>query len=194
MLLLPTIITLWLTALPSLPAMPITPSSPLHKRDPKCHDIPRHLTTPLKNLDCIHAVYELPTTQLLGGVVRNPTEQVGTFSLDADPATQFRLPRHFAYGSCMVGVTMANMGVIRDEDSESWDHIAREALAIVRQCVQQPPLEDKVGGTVFVGVHGSIQVDVFLNQRHLKFLVDLNKPPSQGPVTPPSPGPALSSS
>jgi len=166
-----TILTLiiFLTTLPSFPAQPTSPTSPLHVRNPRCHDVPQQLRDPLDIMDCLTAVSMLP---------RSPT--IGAFSLHAPmDAQQFRLPRHFAHGSCMIGVTMATTGIFNDEDTSSWNRIGLEVINIIRQCVQQPvqPI-DKVGGSEHVGDRGSIQLDVLHNQRYLQFMVDLNKPPA----------------
>lgn len=166
-----------LTALPTFPAQPTTPSSPLHRRDPRCHDVPLHIRKPLDNSDCLVTLSMLPVA-----------EAIGTFSLHAPVnAQQFRLPRHFAYRSCMIGITMATTGVIGDEDTSSWIGIMTKTLQIIRQCVQRPsqPL-DKVGGSENVGARGRIKVDVFHNQPYLRFLVDLNKPTPEPVLVSPS--------
>lgn len=164
---------IFLTTLPSLPAQPTSPTSPLHLRNPRCHDIPQPLRAPLETMDCITALGMLPSSTA-----------IGTFSLHAPiDAQQFRLPRHFAHGSCMIGVTMATTGVIGDEDTTSWNRIGLEVVGIVRECVQQPVQpRDKVGGSDNVGTRGKIQLDVLHNQQYLRFMVDLNKPPPAEPV------------
>lgn len=178
MLHLTTLLALWLTALPSLPAMPTTPSSPLHKRTPKCHDTSLQLREPIDIVDCMLALNSLPITAPRGGRPNDPTDRVGTFSLNGDLAGQFRLPRHFAHGTCMIGVTMATTG----EDTESWNRIAREILGIILLCVQRPGTQDSVGGTGRVGAHSAIQIDLVRNQRYLQFMVELNKPAGPAPA------------
>lgn len=176
LLLLPTLLLLWLPAIPSLRAMPTTPASPLQRRAPICHDLARqHLDIDL--VDCIVALYSLPTTEPMGGVTSNPTDALREFSPRADPASGFRLPRHFAFGSCMIGVALANSGIRAVADSSSWNRVAQAAHRAIISCVQLPPAGAKVGGSELVGARAGIQVDVFRYQPHLPFLVDLNKPP-----------------
>ncbi len=183
LLLLPTLLhlLLWLPALPTLPAMPTTPSTPLQRRAPKCHALARQ-DQPILSVDCLAALDQLPTTTPLGGIDGHPTDALARFSMSAGVDTNLRLPRHFGWGTCMIGVTVTGANSRDDGDLSSWNRIAQAAHRTIIDCVLIPAHEAKVGGSEVVGTLGKIQVDVFVNQHHTQFLIDLNKPPSAARV------------
>lgn len=188
-LLHPTLLLLWLSALPSLPAMPTTPSTPLQRRAPNCHALARQ-DQPILSVDCLTTLGQLPSTTPLGGIDGPPTDALARFSTSAGVDTNLRLPRHFASGTCMIGVTVTGAGFGQaDGDLSSWNRIAQAARRIIVDCVVMPAPEAKVGGSEVVGTLGKIQVDVLANQRHTQFLVDVNKPPPAARVPGLSPGP-----
>lgn len=174
--------------------MPTTPSTPLQRRAPTCHALAWQ-SQPILSVDCLTALDQLPTTALLGGIDGPATDALARFSTSAGVDTDLRLPRHFGHGTCMIGVTVTGTnrnaaGPVVDGDLSSWNRIAQAARRIIIDCVLRPAHEAKVGGSEVVGTLGRIQVDVFVNQRHTQFLIDLNKPPPAARVPGLSLGPA----
>jgi len=162
--------------------MPTTPASPLQRRAPKCHALARQ-NQPILSVDCLTALDQLPTTTTrLGGIDGPVTDALARFSMSAGVDTNLRLPRHFGWGTCMIGVTVTGANSRDDGDLSSWNRIAQAAHRTIIDCVLIPAHEAKVGGSEVVGTLGKIQVDVFVNQPHTQFLIDLNKPPSAARV------------
>jgi hypothetical protein len=52
------------------------------------------------------------------------------------------LPRHFAHGNCMIGVTMVSSA--GGSETASWNDISEKASAIVTECVSRPGIFRRV--------------------------------------------------
>lgn len=127
-------------------------------------------TVDINPIDCGLAILDMPTTIKLGhGDMFAP---VGGFGNTVHNGSPFKLPRHFARGSCMIGVTMAPSGLGKT-DSASWNEIAVKATGIVTKCTVLPKPVRR-GGHDTAGEHGQIIIDIFKNADYLDFLVPIN--------------------
>ncbi len=127
-------------------------------------------TVDINPIDCGLAIRDMPTTMKLGdGDMFAPLGGFGNTVHDGSP---FRLPRHFASGSYMIGVTMAPGGMGKT-DSASWNEIAVKAAGIVTLCATLPKPHRR-GGHDVSGEHKQIHIDVFKHADYLDFLVPIN--------------------
>ena len=170
MLVLP-ITFLWLCSIAV--AAPTTDSShtALQQRDglPNCYPIEQLDTVYLNPNDCLQALVDMPVTATTRGSINAVAGDFGNMVAAGSP---FKLPRHFANGNCMIGVTMAAASLART-DRSSWNEIAAQAAGIIITCVNPPPPARR-GGTITVGRGNQINVEIFMNSPHVAFLVELN--------------------
>lgn len=143
----------------------------LQKRDAMCYEAQRAGTAALNPVDCIAAVLSMPITRAPGR--SGLPAVVSQFGSSVPNGSPFKLPRHFAFGGCMVGVTMVNP-YAHAEETSSWNEIAVSAQKIVTDCVSRP--RDRRGGANKAGGHNGILIEMFLYQAQLHFLLDLNVP------------------
>lgn len=134
-----------------------------------CYPIERPETSVLNLNDCNEAIKRIPTTKNLDGAGQDRVDgQFGTYGPAWSP---FKLPRHFAHGNCMIGVTMVSSA--GGSETASWNDISEKASAIVTECVSRPGIFRR-GGTAKSGRHDQILIEMFNYSAHLAFLVPLN--------------------
>lgn len=143
----------------------------LQKRDAMCYEAQRAGTVALNPVDCTAAVLTIPMTRAPGG--SGITAVISQFGNSLPNGSPFKLPRHFAFGGCMVGVTMVSP-YGHAEETSSWNEIAVSAHKIVTDCVARPV--NRRGGANKAGSHNGILIEMFLYQAQLHFLLDLNTP------------------
>ncbi|KAI9879251.1 MAG: hypothetical protein M1830_009111 [Pleopsidium flavum] len=157
----------------------------LQKRATQCYALERRETSVLTVGDCRQAVRAIPTTRGPGG--DRPDHVDGQFSNYRPLGSPFKLPQHFAYGNCMIGVSMIPSSV-HVEETSNWNDISVKAAAIVDACVARPRPFQR-GGTETTGQYNSILIEMFNYSPHLNFLVPLNNPMANQPGLPPLPAP-----
>ncbi len=144
-------------------AAAVTKASVLQKRAPICYGGQFEHTGSIQPMDCIMAARSMPTTSV-----------EARFGVHAPDGSASKLPRHFASGRCMVGVSMA-MSIANGDDWSSWSDITRAAYDVITECASRHRLIRR-GGMDRVGKANQIIVDIFPYQEHLKFLIDMNDP------------------
>ncbi len=138
-------------------------ASVLRKRAPVCYGDLLEYTSSITPTDCVQAAYSMPTTATKA-----------LFGTHAPDGSASKLPRHFAFGRCMIGVSMAN-SLANGNEWSSWSDITRAAYDIITDCVSRHRLARR-GGMDRVGQSRQIVVEIFLYQHHLNFLIGNNDP------------------
>lgn len=134
----------------------------LSKRAIQCFPLERLETVDLNPTDCVAALHDMPMTDSING----------DFGNNLAAGDHYKLPRHFAKGNCIIGVTMMPAGLSR-MDRSTWAEIAIRATAILTKCVLVPGMTRR-GGSDTAGRAKQISVQVFKNSPHIAFMVPLN--------------------
>lgn len=134
----------------------------LSKRAAQCFPFERLETVGINPADCVAALGTIPITDTM----------FGDFGNKVAAGSHYKLPRHFAQGNCMIGVTMMPAG-LSQMDKSSWPEIYLRASGILSKCVLVPEPARR-GGSDLAGQSKQISVQLFMYSPHLAFMVPLN--------------------
>ena len=143
----------------------------LHKRTAECFPMDQVDTADLNPVDCVDAIQGMPIPTSL-----DPGDWMavsGDFGNAVNVGSPFKLPRHFAKGNCMIGVTMVPAALNKGTDRSNWAEIALKATTIVSSCVSLPKPARR-GGSDTAGRANHIKIEIFRYAPHLEFMIPLN--------------------